>query len=82
MKTKFFIMIAWLIFLSGCNTLYQSGCYTYSYCEPPSKNINACQCSDPGCGKNSCLSQSACCSIFGNIGSAQTGRASGDWIDP
>jgi len=35
------------------------------FCDPYD---TPCECADPSCGKNPCLSRSDCCFAFGNVG--------------
>ena len=77
MKTTRFVLVALFIMLTntiayadcgggGCSSGNDS-CSSCSSCSNP----NPCGCADPTCySGNPCLSQSDCCSVFGNIGSS------------
>lgn len=49
-----------------------SPCSTCSAASNPGSDdcavTNGCACSEPGCGKNPCLSKRRCCEVFGNVG--------------
>lgn len=40
-------------------------CCGSAFCDPYD---TPCECADPSCGKNPCLSRSDCCYAFGNVG--------------
>lgn len=68
MKTKALIVAGCLSMIIGYTVptfaCGNNNCGSGS-CDP---NETACQCTDPNCGKNPCLSCSDCCAAFGNVG--------------
>jgi len=47
-----------------------NGCRSETSCgSDAGEYTSTCQCTDPGCnGSNTCISRSACCEAFGNVG--------------
>ena len=51
--------------LEGCG----GGCGGWGGCSSCTSGVcGSCNCTDPGCGRNPCLSARRCCRVFGNIG--------------
>lgn len=75
MKTLFLALIA----MSGITFSMTSFADCYS-CSPPQSACtpcgssyndspcNSCNCTEPSCGRNPCLSRRTCCEVFGNVG--------------
>ena len=70
MKTKILIILSSLcLFATIQGFAYCGGGSDGGGCgNTCSEYDSTCQCTDPNCGKNPCLSRSDCCEAFGNVG--------------
>lgn len=68
MKAKLAVVIGFLSILVSGFTYGDCGSCFGGACD---ENESYCQCTDPGCNNpwdTDCLSRSACCEAFGNVG--------------
>lgn len=80
MNAKLAIVLSCLLLLAGCAT--RPSCNSCPDVAPANDEVaSSCQCTEPSCGNNSCLSAQACCKLFGNVG-GYNGTRYGEGEDP